>query len=449
CGNGYAYLCVQERFIDPDLDARIKNIEIDFNSRLRQRGIEYIESNAIVLGNLNVPDYVKFITNFGPKFSYKVENNEINQIEMITCLNNIRDMIDNYEAWREFSIFIKDFSPFNREFEFNLKFTKTQKFFKLQFYRTRKFLRENQNIIISSADKGGKVVITDKKTYEQKIDLFIDGCIRQKIFFKLDSLQLDNDIARIIRDQLTKSLHNLSPGQFTNYQLELDLFLRSAIWYYSIGCSISTFGQQLLFICYDENQLTKSKLLLHYIVNVLFKYVKDYANYRYANSRNLQTCTVWIDNALTFCTLLNFFRFLKTGKKPSLADYILGLDNISMYGNKRRDVGYTHMTRELIWGGFMELLGFTIPLINYHAVKRKLRNLASFSRKNLSVQSEQNPPLTVITKCAFCKERPTLPHHMGCSHIFCYYCLQGNLIADDKFQCPICDFNGSFQALIF
>lgn len=50
---------------------------------------------------------------------------------------------------------------------------------------------------------------------------------------------------------------------------------------------------------------------------------------------------------------LNFFRFLSTGKKPSLVDWILRLDHISMHGNRRRDVGYTNMTRELIWGGFM------------------------------------------------------------------------------------------------
>jgi len=152
--------------------------------------------------------------------------------------------------------------------------------------------------------------------------------------------------------------------------------------------------------------------------------MKEYANFRLTTNRHIQISTVWIENVLTVCTFLNFFRFLKTGKKPSLPDYVLGLDNISMYGNKRRDVGYSNMTRELIWGGFMELLGFTIPLINYHSVKRRIRNIVSFSKGNSSVHSERKPMMTVTTKCAYCNERPTLPHHMGCSHIFCYYCLQ-------------------------
>ncbi|KAG4073624.1 hypothetical protein HA402_000848 [Bradysia odoriphaga] len=266
---------------------------------------------------------------------------------------------------------------------------------------------------------------------------------------QLDALQLDDDITRIIRDQLAKSLQNLSPGQFSNYQPELDLFLRSAIWYCSIRSNLSTFGQQLLFICYDKDQLTRSRMVLHYMVNVILKYLKDYANFRLTSNRKLQTSITWIDNALTVSTFLNFFRFLKTGKRPSLADYILRLDNISMYGNKRRDVGYAHMTRELIWGGFMELLGFTLPLINYHSVKRKLRNIVSFSKRNFGVQPERRPLMTVNTRCAYCNERPTLPHHMGCSHIFCYYCLQGNLTADANFQCPICDFNGSLQIVMY
>lgn len=115
----------------------------------------------------------------------------------------------------------------------------------------------------------------------------------------------------------------------------------------------ASFGQQLLFICYDTDQFTRSKLVLHFVLNVFLKYLKDCATFRGCNLQWLQTTTTWSDNAVSILAFLNFFRFLKTGKKPNLIDWILGLDHISMYGNKRRDVGYSHMTRELIWGGFM------------------------------------------------------------------------------------------------
>ena len=178
-------------------------------------------------------------------------------------------------------------------------------------------------------------------------------------------------------------------------------------------------------MCYNKDQLKGYKLHFHYILNVLLRYAKDNATLRLTHLPALQQCLFWCENILTVFNLWNFFRFLKTGQKASLTDVVLGLDNISMYGNKRREIGYSYMTRELIWGGFMELLGFTLPLINYHYVKRKLRNAVTFRGKSeVAASSVGKPVITSSTKCEFCLDRPTLPHHMGCQHVFCYYCLK-------------------------
>lgn len=89
---------------------------------------------------------------------------------------------------------------------------------------------------------------------------------------------------------------------------------------------------------------------------------------------------------------------------------------------------------------FQELLGFTLPLINYHSVKRKLRNIVSLGgSSDAGAGRALAPDLLLATRCAYCAERPTLPYHMQCSHVFCYYCLKGNVMADQSFQCPICD----------
>lgn len=86
-----------------------------------------------------------------------------------------------------------------------------------------------------------------------------------------------------------------------------------------------------------------------------------------------------------------------------------------------------------------ELLGFTLPLINYHYVRRKCRNLLNLvSPRSMDTGKDKKPLLDVRTNCAYCNDRPTLPHHMGCSHVFCYYCLKGNYLADSQFECPIC-----------
>lgn len=161
---------------------------------------------------------------------------------------------------------------------------------------------------------------------------------------------------------------------------------------------------------------------LHFVCNVLLKYTKDVANLRMTNNELVQKSIEWIQFGITIATVLNFFRFLRLGTKPTLIDALLGLDHITLHGNKRREVGYKHMTRELVWGGFMELLGVTIPLINYHAVKRRIKNFFALARR---IDPETvKPILTINTKCAVCNDRPTQPHHMNCEHIFCYYCLQ-------------------------
>lgn len=80
-----------------------------------------------------------------------------------------------------------------------------------------------------------------------------------------------------------------------------------------------------------------------------------------------------------------------------------------------------------------ELLGFSLPLINYHYVRRKLRQLASFPCKGTKSTNEVvKSQLTTISKCEYCGERPTLPHHMGCKHIFCYFCLKVCYLFNEK-----------------
>lgn len=85
-------------------------------------------------------------------------------------------------------------------------------------------------------------------------------------------------------------------------------------------------------------------------------------------------------------------------------------------------------------------MGFTLPLVNYHYVKRKCRNAVDFVMGGKSkLDEDQKPVLNANTKCAYCDQRPTIPYHMGCRHVFCYYCLKGNLLADELFECPSCE----------
>lgn len=146
----------------------------------------------------------------------------------------------------------------------------------------------------------------------------------------------------------------MQPTLLQRLSPEIDLLLRAIIWNYSVRLNSATFGQRLLFITYDRDQLTNNfNIHKHFFLNVLLKYIRDNITFRFTDKQSLQKCVSMCEIFITFATMANFFRFLNVGKRPSLVDYILGLDNISMYGNRRREIGYSHMTRELIWGGFM------------------------------------------------------------------------------------------------
>lgn len=255
----------------------------------------------------------------------------------------------------------------------------------------------------------------------------------------MDAIYLNKDITRQIRENLLSNLQAISPILFAKIQPEVDLIVQSAIWLGSVGKHCSSFGQQLLVLSYDPQSLTITRLVLHFVLTVLPKYAKSNAEYRLASRDWVRKAIEWGENIALVLSILNFFRFLKSGRKPSLVDFMLGLDYISLRANQRREVGYKYLTRELIWGGFMELLGLLLPIINFHKIQRVCRKTFFGSTKNSTKGVLKAARLNLNTICVYCGERPTLPHHIGCGHIYCFYCIQANTLTDSRFCCTVCD----------
>ncbi|XP_055911426.1 peroxisome biogenesis factor 2 [Eupeodes corollae] len=256
---------------------------------------------------------------------------------------------------------------------------------------------------------------------------------------QLDAIYLNKDINRLIQENLLGNLQAISPILFSKIQPELDLLVQSAIWLGSVGKHCSSFGQQLLALSYEPECLTMTRLGLHFALTVLPKYAKNNAEYRLASRDWVRKAIEWGENIALVLSVVNFFRFLKTGRKPSLIDFMLGLDFISIRANHRREIGYKYLTRELVWGGFMELLGLVLPIINFQKLQRMIRKTLHGSSVHSTKGVLKAPKLDVNTMCAYCSERPTLPHHIGCGHIYCFYCIQANTLTDSRFCCTICD----------
>lgn len=67
---------------------------------------------------------------------------------------------------------------------------------------------------------------------------------------------------------------------------------------------------------------------------------------------------------------------------------------------------------------------YTLPLINYQTLKRRLINL--ISKKSSAPKKEQHVVYDAKTKCAICQELPILPCRISlyCPHLSCYYCIK-------------------------
>ncbi|KAL4119517.1 hypothetical protein QTP88_012323 [Uroleucon formosanum] len=250
----------------------------------------------------------------------------------------------------------------------------------------------------------------------------------------LDAHVLDDHISKIFIGQTLKVFKYLPSWILNNYELEINAILQFLMTYYSVTKSKATFGQQMLGIRFKPDQLTDTKLVLFQLFTVGAEYiqskVESSSNNFVNNISNLQL----IVDVLKVSSFLNFLLFLKQGKYPTLTQRFLSL---SQESTRKRNIGFTYMTRELLWHGFSELLLFTLPLINYQSLKHKISRVMHFAPCKEDFK-ERQPLMFPVSVCSICQERPVLPHHLKCSHVFCYYCISSKRMVDEKFECPEC-----------
>lgn len=255
---------------------------------------------------------------------------------------------------------------------------------------------------------------------------------------QIDAAQLDAEIYKVLRNQTREIARHGGPGGIDKWQAEVDVVLKFLIWRFSLQRGSSTFGQRLLNLRYVN--ISRRKAVLYLILSVVPQYLRDrLANEnlseRGAIGRALRSLVDWTTSAINLLELVNLLFFLHRGVQPRVIEFLLGLSSQSITTHRPRIIGYSYMTRELLWHGLMELFTIGIPMVNFHYLKHALRRLL----RRADPSSGLFPVMNAATKCAYCSEDPILPSHAGCEHLFCYYCLQAHFTAMRMFQCPACD----------
>nr|XP_058945981.1 peroxisome biogenesis factor 2-like [Pocillopora verrucosa] len=259
---------------------------------------------------------------------------------------------------------------------------------------------------------------------------------------QLDAAQLDEEIIHLLRNQLNKAFHYFEAGVLTKYEAELNAVLRFLVWRFSVYSSNSTIGQRMLNMKYTSAGSTVSllqKLLFGFCI-VGIPYIRERSiDIKGITDRILDLNSIWRyvnvgEKLFQFASVLNFLIFLQKGKYPSLLERVLGIHPVFAQRQSIRQVSFDFMTRELLWHGFAEFVFFLLPLINIH----KLKNLL-VRRFSSPASLDKQPSIKVAChECGICNEPPTAPHQGLCGHVFCYYCIKANSLADSSFPCPLC-----------
>ncbi|XP_072234278.1 peroxisome biogenesis factor 2 isoform X1 [Leuresthes tenuis] len=278
---------------------------------------------------------------------------------------------------------------------------------------------------------------------------------------QLDALELDSALEQLLWTQFSQCFQNCRPGVLTPIEPELRALLHLLLWRFTLYSRSTTVGQSMLSLRYHSTSslspryrpLSPSQTLGLAILTAGPRWLQERFHLLLPcfglSSRGSDSETdggllqQGLRNALTivsgiakFASLINFLVFLRHGRYPVLAERITGAQAVFSQPNAVRDVTYQYMNRELMWHGFAEFLIFLLPLINTRKLKAAMSSL--MFRERSSDEKGGSEAQEAWKECGLCGEWPTLPHTVGCQHVFCYYCIKSHSIADAYHTCPKC-----------
>ncbi|XP_032408097.1 peroxisome biogenesis factor 2 isoform X1 [Xiphophorus hellerii] len=278
---------------------------------------------------------------------------------------------------------------------------------------------------------------------------------------QLDALELDSALEQLLWTQFTQCFQNCRPGLLTPVEPELKALLYLLLWRFTLYSSNATIGQSLLSLRYQSTSsssphyrsLSPRQKLDLAILTAGPRWLQErcYRLLPYLSlsprgavseldggllQQSLRKALTLVSGLAKFATFVNFLVFLRNGRHPALPERIAGAQAVFSKPNVVRDVTYQYMNRELLWHGFAEFLIFLLPLVNLRKLKAAVL-LHVLGRKDSEEESKREGK-DMWKNCGLCGEWPTMPHTVGCQHVFCYYCIKSHSIADAYLTCPKC-----------
>lgn len=273
---------------------------------------------------------------------------------------------------------------------------------------------------------------------------------------QLDANQLDQELLSLVRNQFNRIFPYDQTSLLTRLDPEITALIKFVIWRFSVFATGASIGQQILKLKYanmrrrDSNSpwMSRKQKLLHGFILIVLPWLKERFNITIdglgfsgsSTQIKVNKYIEWAEKGLKLAALVNFAIFLQTGIYSSLTERVLGIRSMFPQRQSLRQVSFEFMTRELLWHAFSEFLFFLLPLVNFRRLKSSLSSyFLPRSNRRPTLPHMRTP--ADLTVCVICNQWPNNAHEIGCSHVFCYYCITSNFLADPSFVCPACQKN--------
>ncbi|XP_038582044.1 peroxisome biogenesis factor 2 isoform X1 [Micropterus salmoides] len=295
-------------------------------------------------------------------------------------------------------------------------------------------------------------------------DAHVDRQIPVLRISQLDALELDSALEQLVWTQFSQCFQNCRPGLLTPLEPELRALLQLLLWRFTLYSSSATVGQSLLSLRYHNilsssphyRPLSRGQKLGLALLTTGPRWLQERSHSLLLClglssggpvsergggllQQGLRNCLTLVSSIAQLASLINFLVFLRKGRHPVLAERIVGARAVFSKPNVIRDITYQYMNRELLWHGFAEFLIYLLPLINTRKLKAAVSSIVfggeSAHREGGEGAAEGQ---RAWKECGLCGEWPTMPHTVGCQHVFCYYCIKSLSIADAYLTCPKC-----------
>lgn len=210
---------------------------------------------------------------------------------------------------------------------------------------------------------------------------------------QLDAIDLDKELGQHFNGQLKEAVKYLPEIWLVKILPELEVILELSFHYLTFFSNKSSVGQKLLGLRIKDG-IESWKLLSWISIEVLPKYLISrmsiFNNSRY--SRPME----YIKMFISLAKFINYLLFFQEGKFPTLSRRILGIKLSRTEDHGSRDIGYSYLSREVLWHASMDMLAFILPLINTAKIKNFISKWIPTKEDNKSDQI--NP-----AECCYCR----------------------------------------------